>query len=143
MSDLHIVFGTGSLGLAVMRELRWRGQRVRMVNRSSRVKFAKDPQTEVGGANAADPAQAREACEGAAVVYHGVGLPYPHWPEFPAIAGGIVVGDAAEAKPWSRRGTQSGARQSLARAEPAGNDDPPVCRSGLSHAGRAVQNARP
>lgn len=95
MSDLHVVFGTGPLGLAVMRELRGRGQRVRMINRSSRVKFAKDAQTEVGGANAADPAQAREVCEGAAVVYHCVGLPYPRWPEFPAIAGGIVEGAAA------------------------------------------------
>jgi len=95
VNDLHVVFGTGPLGLAVMRELRRRGRRVRMINRSSRVKFAKDPQTEVGGANAADPAQAREVCEGAAVVYHCVGLPYPRWPEFPAIADGIVEGAAA------------------------------------------------
>jgi nucleoside-diphosphate-sugar epimerase len=95
VSGLHVIFGTGPLGLAVMRELRRRGQRVRMINRSSRVKFAKDPQTEVGGANAADPAQAREVCEGAAVVYHCVGLPYPRWPEFPAIAAGIVDGAAA------------------------------------------------
>lgn len=95
MSDLHVVFGTGPLGLAVMRELRRRGRRVRMINRSGRVKFAKDAQTEVGGANAADPAQAREVCEGAAVVYHCVGLPYPRWPEFPAIATGIVEGTAA------------------------------------------------
>lgn len=95
MSGLHVVFGTGPLGLAVMRELRRRGRRVRMINRSSRVKFAKEPQTEVGGANAADPAQAREVCEDAAVVYHCVGLPYPRWPEFPAIAAGIVEGAAA------------------------------------------------
>ncbi len=94
MNELHVVFGTGPLGLAVMRELRRRSRRVRMINRSSRVKFAKDPQTEVGGANAADPAQAREVCEGAAVVYHCVGLPYPRWPEFPAIAAGIVEGAA-------------------------------------------------
>jgi nucleoside-diphosphate-sugar epimerase len=94
MNDLHVVFGTGPLGLAVMRELRRRGRRVRMINRSSRVKFAKDTQTEVGGANAADPTQTREVCEGAAVVYHCVGLPYPRWPEFAAIAAGIVEGTA-------------------------------------------------
>jgi nucleoside-diphosphate-sugar epimerase len=92
VSDLHVVFGTGPLGLAVMRELRRRGKRVRMVNRSSRVRFEKDLQTEVGGVDAADPAQAREACEGASVVYHCVGLPYPRWSEFPAIAAGIVAG---------------------------------------------------
>jgi nucleoside-diphosphate-sugar epimerase len=95
VSDLHVVFGTGPLGLAVMRELRRRGRHVRMINRSSRVRFAKDAQTEVGGADAADPAQTREVCEGAAVVYHCVGLPYPRWPEFPAIAAGIIEGAAA------------------------------------------------
>jgi nucleoside-diphosphate-sugar epimerase len=92
VSDLHVVFGTGPLGLAVMRELRSRGKHVRMVNRSSRVRFEKDPQTEVGGVDAADPLQAREACEGATVVYHCIGLPYPRWAEFPAIAAGIVAG---------------------------------------------------
>ena len=95
MSELHVVFGTGPLGLAVMRELRSVGKRVRMVNRSSRVRFRKDSQTEVGGIDAADPAQSREACEGAAVVYHCIGLPYPRWTEFPAIAAGIVAGAAA------------------------------------------------
>jgi nucleoside-diphosphate-sugar epimerase len=68
---------------------------VRLISRSGRVRFPKDMQTEVGGANAADPAQAREVCEGAAVVYHCVGLPYPRWTEFPVIAAGIVEGAAA------------------------------------------------
>jgi nucleoside-diphosphate-sugar epimerase len=63
-----------------------------MVNRSSRVRFEKDAQTEVGGMDAADPSQAREACEGAAVVYHCIGLPYPRWTEFPSIAAGIIAG---------------------------------------------------
>lgn len=94
MNDLHVVFGTGPLGLAVMRELRSQGRRVRMINRSGRVNFAKDLATEAGGADAADPAQAREVCEGAAVVYHCVGLPYPRWSEFPAIATGILEGAA-------------------------------------------------
>ena len=89
-----MVFGTGPLGLAVMRELRRRGKHVRMINRSSRVRFEKDLQTEVGGIDAADPARTREVCEGAAVVYHCVGLPYPRWVEFPAIAAGIVEGAA-------------------------------------------------
>ena len=95
MSELHVVFGTGPLGLAVMRELRSRSKHVRMVNRSSRVRFEKDLQTEVGGIDAVDPVQAREACEGAAVVYHCVGLHYPRWAEFPSIAAGIVAGASA------------------------------------------------
>ena len=92
MSELQVVFGTGPLGLAVMRELRRRGKAVRMINRSSRVRFKKDPQTEVGGIDAANPSQTREVCEGAAVVYHCIGLPYPRWTEFPSIAAGIVAG---------------------------------------------------
>lgn len=40
MSDLHLVFGTVPLGLTVMRELRRRGRRVRMINRSSRFEKA-------------------------------------------------------------------------------------------------------
>ncbi len=32
--ELHVVFGTGPVGLAVMRELLGQGKRVRLVNRS-------------------------------------------------------------------------------------------------------------
>lgn len=92
---LHVIFGTGPLGLAVMRTLRSEGRRVRMINRSSQVRFDKDLETEVGGGDAADPRFAREVCEGAAVVYHCVGLPYPRWHELPGIARGIVEGAAA------------------------------------------------
>jgi len=95
VNALHVVFGTGPLGLAVMRELRRYGKAVRMVNRSSRVRFAKDLQTQVGGIDAGDAAQSREACEGAAVVYHCIGLPYPRWSEFARIAAGIVEGAAS------------------------------------------------
>ena len=95
MNELHVVFGTGPLGLAVMRELRRRDKHVRMINRSSRVRFEKDLQTEVGGIDAADPARTREVCEGAAVVYHCIGLPYPRWMDFPSIAAGIVEGAAS------------------------------------------------
>ncbi len=94
-TGLHVVFGTGPLGLAVMRELRRRGLPVRMVNRSGRVDFPKDDGTQAGSADAADPVRAREACEGAAAVYHCVGLPYPRWHEFPAFARGIVAGASA------------------------------------------------
>ena len=95
MSELHVVFGTGPLGLAVMRDLRRLGKHVRMINRSSRVRFEKDVQTEVGGVDAADPGRTREVCEGAAVVYHCIGLPYPRWAELPSIASGILEGAAS------------------------------------------------
>jgi uncharacterized protein YbjT (DUF2867 family) len=35
-SNLHVIFGTGPLGMAVMRELAAHGARVRMVNRSGK-----------------------------------------------------------------------------------------------------------
>lgn len=96
---IHVIFGTGPLGLATMRRLRALGHRVRLVNRSGRVGFAKDLDTEVGGGDAADPKLTREACEGAAAVYHCVGLPYARWHEFPAIMRGIIEGAAAAGAP--------------------------------------------
>lgn len=98
-AELHVVFGTGPLGLATLRRLRALGHRVRLVNRSGRVNFEKDPDTQVGGGDAADPKLTREACEGAAAVYHCVGLPYPRWSEFPAIMRGIVEGAASADAP--------------------------------------------
>ena len=40
--ELHLVFGTGPVGLAVMDELVGKGKRVRMVNRSGRASVAED-----------------------------------------------------------------------------------------------------
>ncbi|MGH8677770.1 MAG: NAD-dependent epimerase/dehydratase family protein [Burkholderiales bacterium] len=99
MSGLHVIFGTGPLGLAVMRALRRQGRHVRMINRSSRVAFNKDLETEVGGSDATDPRQTREVCEGAVAVYHCVGLPYPQWDTLPAIAKGVVEGAALAGAP--------------------------------------------
>lgn len=99
MKELHVVFGTGPLALAVMRALRGRDKRVRMVNRTGWAGFDKDLDTEVGGIDAADPAQAREVCEGAACVYHCIGLPYAEWDRLPAIAKGILEGAARAGAP--------------------------------------------
>ncbi len=93
--ELHVIFGTGPLGLAVMRELRSQSRRVRLINRSGRVAFEKDQDTDVRGGDASDPKLTREACEGASAVYHCVGLPYPQWAAFPSIARGIIEGAAS------------------------------------------------
>lgn len=97
--QLHVVFGTGPLGLALMRALRTRNHRVRMINRSARVRFDKDVSTEVGGGDAANPTFTREVCDGAIAVYHCIGLPYPQWPQFPSIMHGIIEGAAAHGAP--------------------------------------------
>lgn len=94
-----MVFGTGPSALALMRALRADGLPVRMLNRSGHVPFDKDMQTQVGGVDAANPAHAREACEGAAAVYHCIGLPYSRWDHLPAIAEGIIEGATSARAP--------------------------------------------
>ena len=74
----HVVFGaSGGVGSALVRELLSRGRRVRTVSHSGRGSFPKG--TEVVRVDATDPAGAREASRGAAVVYHAVNVPYPQW----------------------------------------------------------------
>ena len=91
--ELHVVFGTGPVGLAVADELSRRGRRVRLVNRSGRA--AAPDGVEVVGGDAADRAFAREACSGATVVYFALNPPYNRWPElFPALQDGVLDGAA-------------------------------------------------
>jgi nucleoside-diphosphate-sugar epimerase len=77
--ELHVVFGTGPVGLAVMDALNQRGRRrVRMVNRSGRARVPDG--VEVVGGDATDEAFAREASEEASVVYFALNPPYDKWP---------------------------------------------------------------
>jgi nucleoside-diphosphate-sugar epimerase len=93
-SELHVVFGTGPLGLAVMRELIARGKLVRMVNRSGQAKVPGD--VAVVQADAIDHASARQACKEASVVYNCIGVDYTKWAEiWPSIMNGIIVGAAS------------------------------------------------
>jgi nucleoside-diphosphate-sugar epimerase len=91
--ELHVVFGTGPVGLAVADELSRRDRRVRLVNRSGRADAADG--VEVVGGDAADRAFASEACSGATVVYFALNPPYNRWPElFPALQDGVLDGAA-------------------------------------------------
>jgi uncharacterized protein YbjT (DUF2867 family) len=92
MAD-NVVFGTGPLGLAVARRLTASGKTVRMVNRSGKA----SPLTgvEIFAADASDPAAARRACEGAAVVFHCATHSYGQWDKvLPPIMAGIIEGAA-------------------------------------------------
>ena len=90
----HVVFGTGPLGLAVMRRLIADGQSVRTVSRSGRARVADG--VEVVAADATDPAAARRACAGASAVFHCANGPYGRWPlTLPPIMEGIIAGAAA------------------------------------------------
>ena len=77
--SLHVVLGTGPLGLAVARHLTARGDRVRAANRAGRADLPDS--VEVVSANVAEAADAKRACDGAAVVYHCANPPYAKWPD--------------------------------------------------------------
>ena len=93
-NQLHVVFGTGPVGMAVMDQLVSRGTRVRMVNRSGRVRVPHG--VEITGGDATDANFAREASVGASVVYFALNPPYNQWPElFPPLQAGVIEGAAA------------------------------------------------
>src|SRR4029453_9835464 len=90
---LHVVLGTGPLGLAVARHLADRGDRVRAANRAGRADLPHG--VDVLPANIAGAADATRACEGAAVVYHCANPPYAKWPELhPPLMDAIIEGAA-------------------------------------------------
>ena len=93
--ELHVVYGTGAVGMAVMDELVQRGPtRVRMINRSGRARVPHG--VEVVGGDATDEAFTREASEGASVVYFALNPPYDKWPElFPRLQAGVLEGAAS------------------------------------------------
>ena len=92
--SLHVVLGTGPLGLAVARHLAARSDRVRVANRGGRADLPDS--IEVISANVADAADAKRACEGATVVYHCANPPYAKWPELhPPLMKAIIEAAAA------------------------------------------------
>src|ERR687891_433953 len=93
--ELQVVFGTGPVGTSVMEALMQRGRRrVRMINRSGRASVPEG--VEVVGGDATDGAFAREASEGASVVYFALNPPYTQWTElFPPLQAGVIEGAAA------------------------------------------------
>ncbi len=89
MSDLHVVFGTGPIGLATVDELLAHGHDVRVVNRSGRADVA--PEVEVVAGDASDPDVATAAASGAAVVYQCLNPAYHQWAEaFPKLQEAVI-----------------------------------------------------
>jgi nucleoside-diphosphate-sugar epimerase len=92
--ELHVVFGTGPVGLAVMDELVSKGKRVLMINRGGKARVPDG--VEVVGGDATDENFTREAAAGASVVYFALNPPYDKWPElFPPLQAGVIEGAAA------------------------------------------------
>jgi uncharacterized protein YbjT (DUF2867 family) len=71
--ELHVIFGTGAVGMSVMDALVHKDKRVRMVNRSGRASVPEG--VEVLGGDATDEVFAREASEGASVAYFALNPP--------------------------------------------------------------------
>lgn len=93
MGDLHVIFGTGPVGRAVMAELVARGRRVRMINRSGEAPVPEG--VEVVKGDATDRSFCREVCAGAAVVYQCLNPPYDKWRQlFPRLQAGALEGAA-------------------------------------------------
>lgn len=93
-TGLHVIFGTGAVGLATFDALRRRGRTVRMVNRSGKAPVPRD--VDVASGDAADPEFAVRAAHGAAVIYQTMNPPYHQWSaQFPKLQAGVLA--AAEA----------------------------------------------
>lgn len=91
-NELHVIFGAGPVGLAVMDELVAQGQQVRIVNRRGVKNPPRGVEVCTGDILSAD--FARSAAAGASYVYDVINAPYDKWPElFPPLQAAIV--DAA------------------------------------------------
>jgi len=89
MNDVHVVFGTGAIGLALIDELAGRGVPVRAVNRSGSAGVPDG--VEVLGGDVSDGEFAVRAATGAAVVYQCLNPAYHRWAEdFPALQDSAV-----------------------------------------------------
>lgn len=87
--ELHVVFGTGPVGLAVTDALTRRGKRVRVVNRRGVADVLAG--VEVTQGEVTDQAATAELSVGAAVIYNCTNPPYTQWPElFPALNRSIM-----------------------------------------------------
>jgi nucleoside-diphosphate-sugar epimerase len=87
---LHVVFGTGQVGLALAARLAGLGIAVRAVSR--RRPAALGEAVDWRPADVTEPEAATDAANGAAVVYQCLNAPYTQWPElFPPLQRGVLT----------------------------------------------------
>lgn len=92
--DLHVVFGTGAIGMALIEELNREGKNVRAVNRSGGARVPDG--VEVVGGDATSTEFTKVASADANVIYFCLNPPYTHWPElFPPMQAAAVEGAAS------------------------------------------------
>jgi nucleoside-diphosphate-sugar epimerase len=87
---VHVVFGTGQVGSALVEHLTGLGVEVRAVSRHRPVGFSQD--IDWRAADAADPESASDAAKGAAVIYQCLNASYTAWPQqFPPLQHGVLM----------------------------------------------------
>lgn len=93
-SELHVIFGTGPVGVTLAGALLNRGQRVRIVNRSGKGQVPAGAELVAG--DASQLATVRELSQGAAIIYNATHASYEHWPEIlPRLQENMIEGAAA------------------------------------------------
>ena len=89
MKDVHVVFGTGAIGLALIDELAALGVAVRAINRSGHAEVPDG--VEVVAGDVSNPAFAARAAVGATVVYQCLNPPYHRWADlFPPLQDAVI-----------------------------------------------------
>ncbi len=92
--DLHVIFGTGPVGVSLAEELLMRGKQVRMVNRSGKGQVPAGVELVAG--DASQLARVQEISQGAAVIYNATHAPYERWPEIlPRLQENMIEGAAS------------------------------------------------
>lgn len=93
-NGLHVIFGTGPLGMAVMRVLFAKNKRIRMVNTKGQANVPANVEVCKGDAYSVE--SVRELTRGATVVYQCAQPPYTEWEQkFPALQNAILEGTSA------------------------------------------------
>jgi nucleoside-diphosphate-sugar epimerase len=93
-SNLHVVFGTGAIGMALIEQLHATGKQVRAVNRSGSADVPEG--VEIVGGDATSDEFTTAASAGASVVYFCLNPPYTSWPKlFPPLQAAVIDGAAS------------------------------------------------
>ena len=91
--ELHVVFGTGAIGLSIMDALIAQGKTVRLVNRSGQADVPKNVEVMAGDASHVE--FTKQVSQGATAIYNALNPPYDKWEElFPPLQASLI--EAAE-----------------------------------------------
>jgi nucleoside-diphosphate-sugar epimerase len=94
-NKIHVIFGTGPLGQAVMKALLKRGRQIRMINRSGKRPADVPAAVEILAGDAYQPDFTHQAARDAAVVYQCAQPVYHEWvSKFSALQDSILSGAA-------------------------------------------------